>query len=176
MVEADPFFLTVKHSEQTCRVDYVGSHKAVISTVEDCGHSVDASVTLGGKTLLSPASNCLKQSLSDRENAFKVSHCTPSKEGDEMDFVQVKVSNNMYYAYCPGMEFTYGSSRHVICPNKVFKLPLTATFTLSDITYQRQVMNLVYEENTDPLMIEKVNWHLTPVVKWDEIDRVFPIL
>ena len=28
----------------------------------------------------------------------------------------------------------------------------------------------------DPLLVEKLTWHLTPVVKWDELDQTFPIL
>jgi len=175
MVVADPFYLMVKHSGQTCKAEYLGPKKAVVSVTEDCVHSVDSSVSLGGKTVFSPSRSCLKHSLSDRENAFKLSHCKPSKEGDEVDFVQVKVSNNMYYVYCRGMTFVYGSSRHVECPSKVFKLPLTASFSLNGVTYKGQVMNLVYEEKEDPLLLEKVTWHLTPIVKWEEMEKVFPV-
>ncbi|OXA45286.1 hypothetical protein Fcan01_19895 [Folsomia candida] len=171
MLQADAFFLMVKEKGRTCTATYHGPRHAIISLGEDCIYSV----ALGQKDMLVPSASCISQSRHFND-VYKMTKCMESKEGDESDFIQVKTYNNMFHIYCPGLEFMYGSQRNVKCPNHVFKLPLTGTFTLNNITYKGQAINLVYNEKEDPLMMEKLAWHLTPSVKWDELNRTMELL
>ena len=59
------------------------------------------------------------------------------------------------------------------CPQKVFTLPLTATFTLNDVEYKGSVLNIVYQQKEDPLFIEKLNYHLNPQIKWHNLTAEF---
>ncbi|CAG7687069.1 unnamed protein product [Allacma fusca] len=47
---------------------------------------------------------------------------------------------------------------------------------IDDITCRGDILNLIYKEKNEPLLHEKINWHLTPEVNWDELNKTFPIL
>lgn len=85
-------------------------------------------------------------------------------------FAQVKVYDNKYYIYCPGMNY-YLEKRKVVCPNKVFVLPIEASFTLNNVEYVGSVLSIVYHQAEDPLFVEKTNWHLSPHVNWDNLTQ-----
>lgn len=174
IVEADPFFLMVREKGQICKVIYDGPQTALVSEQEDCVYSTGKDHR--GQYLVTPSTSCTKLSLYEKENGFKLDKCIPSEEGSAEAFIHVKAYNNFFYVYCPSFSFTFGMTRNVQCPLSVFKLPLSATFTLNNVTFQGQMLNLVYNEREDPLFLEKVTWHLTPLVNWDELNRTFPIL
>ncbi|OXA56431.1 Copia protein [Folsomia candida] len=90
---------------------------------------------------------CKNFSDYEKSGVFKLDSCVPMEEGNEETFIQ-----------------------------SVFKLPLTSTFSVNNVTYRGRMLNLVYNEKEDPLFLEKVTWHLTPVVNWDELNKTFPYL
>jgi hypothetical protein len=176
IVKADPFFLMLKEDNQTCKITYHGPENALISPEEDCVHAVDMGKETRGRIFFPHSQKCQPQISNKNEKQwFGLQNCYPSKEGDEVDYIQVKAYQNRLHIYCPGVEYTLGQTRVVKCPNKVFTLPLTATFTLNNMTYQGRTMNLVYNEKEDPLFKEKLEWHLTPIINWDSLNQTFPI-
>lgn len=182
VVKADPFFLMVRRTDRqtekstTCQATYHGPRNALISLGEDCLYAVDIDTDYWEKRLSNPFSGCMNQTLSEKEAVYRVDKCVESKEGEEVDFIQVKIYHNMYHIYCPNSVLFFGENgRKMNCSNKVFTLPLTATFTLNHITYKGHELNLVFNENDDPLLEEKMHWHLTPTVNWDEMNRTLPI-
>jgi len=177
IVEADPFILMVKQKGQTCKIIFDGPKNAMISPDEDCVYAVDLGTDYRGRVLFTPSHSCRNKTLGPNETTlFKMDTCTPSKEGDEKEFVQVKAYDNKFYIYCPGLEYQLEQKRVVKCPNRVFTLPLTVTFKLNNVTYKGQNINLVYNEKEDPLFFDKVEWHLTPTINWDELNKTFPVL
>jgi hypothetical protein len=176
IVEADPFFLMTKEKNQTCKITYHGPQNAMVSPNEDCIHAVDMGKESRGRMYFPHSRMCqTHKSVNNEKEWFGIRTCYPSKEGDETGFVQVKAYDNKLYLYCPGLNFTLGQTRVVACPNKVFTLPLTATFTLNGVAYQGRTMNMVYNEKEDPLLMEKLEWHLTPLIRWDKLNETFPV-
>ncbi len=157
IVEADPFFLMVKESNQTCMITYHGAKNAMISMSEDCVHAVDMGKEPKGRIYYPNLIKCRAQKNTGHEKeCFSSSQCLPSKEGDEKSFVQLKAYNNKLHIYCPEQDITVSKTRVVKCPNKIFTLALTATFTLNNVTYHGKRMNLVYNGTEDPLLQEKL--------------------
>jgi len=177
IVESDPFFLMVKNENQTCRVEYHEPKNAMLSISDDCVHAMDMGTESRGRLYFPNSNKCQTRKASVMEKEwFGITTCNPTKDGDELAFVQIKANHNRLHIYCPGQNFTLGEKRVVQCPNKIFTLPLTATFTLNNVTYQGKTMQLVYTEKDDPLMQEKLNWHLTPLFNWDSLNQTFPVL
>jgi len=176
ILEADPFDLMVRENGKTCRIVYDGPKNAMLSNQEDCLYATDMGKDPKGRVLMAHNLQCIRDSSLDEKEAFKMDKCQPSKEGDEVDFVQIKAHGDNFHIYCPGMKYILGDKREVYCPNKVFTLPITATFTLNDVTYRGSILSLVYREQEDPLLNEQIHWHLTPLVNWENLNKTFPIL
>ncbi|OXA41421.1 hypothetical protein Fcan01_23899 [Folsomia candida] len=145
--EVDPFFLMVKDKGQMCKLVYNGPRTALVSRKEECVFS--AGRDFQGKFMAN--TRCKNFSDYEKRSVFKLDSCVPMEEGNEEIFIQVKAYNNDFYAYCPGFTFTFGLTR-------------------------RHMLNLVFNEKEDPLFLEKVTWHLTPIVNWDELNKTFPYL
>ena len=170
IVEADPFMLMKRKNNQICTMLYKGPKTAIISKEEDCVYAIHTERSPVGKIPLSPSLECKPElSFSENEEYFKEHACG---QMTEKDFVQVKVYNNMYYIYCAGSTYIMGK-RNVTCPDKIFMLPLTATFKIGNVEYKGSVLNIVYKQTEDPLFVEKVQWHLNPHVKWENLSQTF---
>ncbi len=176
IVEADPFVLMQKESNQTCKIEYHGPQNAMISPSEDCIYAVNMERESKGRIFFPHSQKCqVHETVGSEKEWFGIQTCFPSKVGDEKSFIQLKAYQNKLYIYCPGSSYTLGGTREVKCPNRVFTLPLTSTFTLNNVTYYGKMMNLVYSEHEDPLLLEKLDWHLTPTVNWDSLNTTFPV-
>lgn len=171
IVEADPFTLLLKKQNKTCTLEYTGPKLAVISEEEDCIYSLNTERAPVGSLPLSPSLSCKKSlSFNADDKYFSKMKCEASHEDDERDFVQIKVYNNLYYIYCPGSTYMLGK-RNVTCPQKIFTLPLTATFTVNKVEYKGSVLNIVYQQQEDPLFVDQITWHLDPHVEWDHLEK-----
>ena len=149
---------------------YNGPSNAILSLEEDCLYAVDIKSPSFRDLIVSPFSTC-RPGLSFRKEAkyFKVEECKPTRSDDYREFVQVKTYNGQYFIYCPGSTYTLGNRDPTLCPNDVFTLPLTATFTINDVEYKGAVLDLVYKEKLDPMFMEKANWHLKPSINWTDL-------
>ncbi|CAG7823372.1 unnamed protein product [Allacma fusca] len=177
VLEADPFTLLLKDKGQTCHLEYIGPKNALLSPQEDCIHAMDMTKEPSNGLFVTRSRKCVNHTLPQgQENLFRIERCRKSEPEDEKEFVQIKTHNNKFYVYCPGRVYTRGDKTVVKCPNKVFTLPLTHTFTIDDITYRGDILNLIYKEKNEPLLHEKIDWHLTPEDNWDELNKTFPIL
>ncbi|CAL8134718.1 unnamed protein product [Orchesella dallaii] len=173
IMEVDPFDLMLKKRNQTCRLKYVGPRLAIMSSTEDCIYAVQTEKAPVGKLPLSSSLSCKPHlSFKKDDNMYRTETCKKSEEGDEHDYARVKVFDNKYFVYCPNGVYFLGK-REVKCPNYVFTLPLSATFTLNNVEYQGKVLSIVYHQKEDPLFIEKINWHLSAGVKWDNLTEQF---
>ena len=171
IVEADAFTLSnLNSNKKLCALRYSGPRMAIISTEEDCVYAVHTERAPVGKLPLSPSLTCKKGlSFKADDEFFRETDCD---QISVKDFIQVKVYDNKYYIYCAGSSYVMGK-RNVTCPNKVFTLPLTATFEINDVVYKGSVLNIVYKQTEDPLFLEKVQWHLEPHVNWDTLGDKF---
>ena len=167
-VEADPFDVMVKDGNLTCRLKYTGPTIATLSLDEDCIYETHMEVPKS-KLALATSQRCSNSSFLKREETYyKAEKCKASKTGDEKEYIQVKIFNNQYHIYCPNSEYVIGK-RTVECPQKVFTLPLSLTFTLNEVEYKGNVLQIVYREKEDPYLVEHVNWHLNPRIDWSNL-------
>ena len=79
---------------------------------------------------------------------------------DHLDFVQVKPYDGKYHIYCPESFFALGNREKTKCPDYVFIVPMTSTFTINDMTYVGTVMDLALDESLDPIFMEATKVHL----------------
>ncbi|CAG7831007.1 unnamed protein product [Allacma fusca] len=103
---------------------------------------------------------------------FEVERCKITKTGDEKKFIQVKIFENKYFIYCAGSQYTVGK-KNINCPEEVFTLPLSATFTLNEIEYKGSILKIFWREKQDPLLTEQANWQLNPNMKWSNLTAEF---
>jgi len=148
-VEADSFVLMKKNKTSTCKVKYMGPLFAILSVEEDCVYE-----TLNEKpknnlehAILSKCKN--SSALNSLDDYFRVESCKKPVEGDEKEFVQVKLFDNEYYIYCSGLSYHIGK-RDIKCPAKVFTLPLSLTFILNDVEYKGDILTVIYRQREDP--------------------------
>jgi len=158
-VEADAFDLMIKQNNNTCRLTYNGVKVAILSIEEDCVYETHLENAVH-KTALATSQKCKTDSTSNAENSnYRLQKCKTSVDGDEKEFVQVKIYDGKYYVYCPGLYYILGK-RSVKCPQSVFTLPLSLTFTLDNVEYRGNVLKVIYRELLDPLLSVHINWHL----------------
>jgi hypothetical protein len=60
--------------------------------------------------------------------------------------------------------------RVVYCPEKVFTLPLSLSFTINGVDYKSNILGMEYKERMDPLLVEHINWHLNPRVNLSHLE------
>lgn len=167
---ADPFFLMLKRDNLTCRMEYSGPTVATLHVGEECVY--DTYYEKAHNNIEMTTSNkCRNESsFSNGGKLYKIEKCQISAIGDEKEFVQVKILDSLYHVYCPGGEYLVGK-RRVKCPDKVFTLPLSLTFTLNEVEFKGNILRVVYKEREDPLFSELVNWHLNPRVNWSHLSE-----
>jgi len=71
-----------------------------------------------------------------------------------MDFVQVKVYNNMYFIYCPGNIYMLGK-RNVTCPQRYY-ITAYCYFAVNSREYRGAILNIVYQQQEDPCLLRKL--------------------
>jgi hypothetical protein len=173
ILTVDPFKLLLKKQNTSCIYEYTGPRQAIFSADEDCVYSTRIEYAPVGILPLSPSLSC-KPSFNEDGDYFEPKQCMKDNENIEKELVQVKVYNNMYHIYCAGNMYTLGR-RNVTCPKRIFKLPLSATFTINNIVYRGSVLNIVYHQTEDPMFIDKVEWHLNPHVDYDTLEEKFNV-
>jgi len=171
-LEADSFDLMLKKQNNTCRQKYTGPLYTVLSLQEDCIYETIMENPKGRIALASSLRCKNTTSFQTEESHYRTEECKASRLFDEREYIQVKIYNNMYYIYCPGSYYWIGK-RRVDCPNQVFTLPLSLTFTLNDVQYKGNVLKIVYREREDPLLLQHINWHLNPKVNWNNLTEDF---
>ncbi len=57
------------------------------------------------------------------------------------------------------------------CPLKVFTLPLSITFTLNEVEYKGNILQVIYREREDPFLKEHVDWHLNLQLNWSSLAK-----
>jgi len=144
-LEADPFDLMVKKQNNTCSQKSTGPLYTVLSLHEDCIYETIMENPKGRIALASSLRCKNTTSFQTEESHFRTEECKASRLFDEREYIQVKIYNNMYYIYCPKSSYFIGK-RKVECPNQVFTLPLSLTFTLNDVQYKGNVLKNVYRE------------------------------
>jgi hypothetical protein len=157
-VEADQFDLMARNETTTCRLKYVGPLVATISVEEDCVYEtrMERPLTNLDLTILS---SCKNNSFDESDQYYRIDRCKDSVAGDEKEFIQVKFFNNEYHIYCYGSFYTIGN-REVECPETVFALPLSLTFTLNDVIYKGSMLKVIYQEPEDHYLREHIDHHL----------------
>jgi hypothetical protein len=174
LVSADDFTLLVRQQEQTCRLSYTGPTNALLSIREDCIYDTGLGARYRGQIFLTAQQKCKTKAIfTDVSDHFSLSSCRNRTNDDAADFVQVKAFNGKYYIYCPDQQFVLGNNRKANCPNHVFTLPISSTFTINNVTYFGKSLDIVFHEVEDPQFIDKVEWHLTPHLKWDTLNETF---
>lgn len=171
-VHADAFDLMLKKGNLTCVLKYTGPTVATVSVEEDCVYKTHMD-TGREKLAFALTQKCSNSSLfPNDEKSFRVDSCKTSQPGDEKDFIQIKISDNLYHIYCPKSNYMIGK-RVIACPNKVFQLPLSLSFTLNGIEYKGSMLKIVYRERTDPFLSEHINYHLNPRLNWNNLTSQF---
>ncbi len=147
---------------------YTGPTIATLSVSEDCIYDTQHERAKNNLdlTILSKCKN--SSSFNNEDSYFQPEKCKAAKSGDEKEFIQVKFYDNEYHIYCFGNSYLIGK-REVKCHQKVFTLPLSITFTLNEVEYNGNILKVIYREREDPLMMEHVNWHLTPQLNWSDL-------
>jgi hypothetical protein len=170
-IEAEPFVLMMKKNNSTCSLRYVGPKVATISVVEDCVYKTHME-TPKERVGFALTQSCSNSTLRDQEKMYQTEKCRPSREGDEKDFLQVKIFDGKYHIYCPYSKYVIGK-RVIDCPQRVFTLPLSLTFTLNEVEYKGNLLKVVYRETADPILTEHINWHLNPRLDWSNFTDQF---
>jgi len=142
---------------------------ATISVKEDCVYETRKERPRNHLEL-TILSSCRNSSFTSLENYYAIDKCKKSVPEDEKEFVQVKFFKNEYNIYCAGSFCTIGN-RQVVCPDNVFTLPLSMSFTLNDVKYSGDILKIIYKEPDDPFLKEHTDWHLNPKINWSNISN-----
>lgn len=166
-VKADTFDVMAKAANLTRRLKYTGPTMATLSIEEDCVYETHQRTA--ERLTMATSQKCTNSSsFKHDESHYQRENCRASRPGDKKDFIEVKIFNNFYHIYCPGSVYFIGK-RQVKCPDKVFTLPLSLSFTLNEVEYKGSVLKIVYKENEDPYLTEHINYHLTPNINWSNL-------
>jgi hypothetical protein len=130
-IEAEPFTLMMKKNNSTSSLRYVGPTVATISEEEDCVYKTHME-TPKERVGFALTQSCSNSTLRDQDKMYQTESCHSSHAGDEKDFLQVKIFDGKYHIYCLNSKYSIGK-RTLDCPQRVFTLPLSLTFTLNEV-------------------------------------------
>jgi hypothetical protein len=166
LVEVDPFDIMLQTWNQTCRVTYKGPKNAILAKDNGCPVALNVRTENKYDLVLSPNRGCLQDMIFNGTNThFGVHHCYPRGEHDAEEFVQVKPHHGLIHIYCAGSNITTDNHTQS-CPNKVFILPLTAEFKINKQEFAGSIVNVVLQEQPDPLFTFRTNRYLQPRVDY----------
>ena len=136
----------------------------------DCVLATNLPTPSASRLVFSTFNMCRKsETIHQDEQLFEVSECKPTSSLDHLDYVQVKPYDRKYHVYCLDSLFALGNREQTKCPDEVFTVPMTSTFTINDMKYVGAVIDLVLEESLDPIFMEATKIHLTPKVNLTQL-------
>lgn len=93
---------------------------------------------------------------------WKVAKCKPIELWDRENYIHVKSAGNLNIIYCYGNKIQLDTGL-IDCPNYIFQLPITTSFTINNMTYSVGEIDVIEGKyNSDEQFI--INSHLAAEV------------
>ena len=152
VLDAQPFTLLTRNDTHTCEQMYSGE-RYIMFNHSSVGCPVFTFNQVEGDLYYRVKPRC-----DDREETWETVKCRLNT-AIQPDRVQVRPYLSDVYVYCyPDSIFIFGE--RITCPNYVFKLPLSAKFTINDFTYQGSEQQIISTMFKDRMMMEIINLHV----------------
>lgn len=143
-------------STSGCRMRYAGPRYILANKTSSCFMGVDSN-WIGNKRLEGhpcndafTVHNDTRYALSNRV-AYATETCTNNFEADVVD-IQIKTNNGFHKLYCFGF-YIIVHGHNMSCPDYVFDLPLTTSFSILDYDYVTESSNHVIAIDAEELQM-----------------------
>ena len=100
---------------------------------------------------------------------YSVSHCSPTHEGDEDDFLSIKHYHNNVFMYCPYKTIKI-REREFACPqDKIIQLPTKTDFQIDNDLYQYSQLRIIHRQISDPIFTFHANMDILPTFNLKQV-------
>ena len=169
VLKADAFKLMARTNLTTCSLSYVGPPKLIVNLKNDCTYAINSRYTSDTDLSLIPKHGCRPgRVMPNNTKYFAKDHCVKRQEGDEKDFVQVKLFIDRNIVFCPERIFEV-NGRSQLCPDLPFYVPANVSFKINNVEYQTHRLYVEQQVKVDPLLTFRANHDLSPKIRLDEI-------
>ena len=164
ILRADPFTLySIENKTLYCPIKYIGPENVVYNEKTDCIIPLPSSPYTLNNLVVMPKTETCQSTLPHNitRKYWKVEPCEQRHHISVEEVVQIKAVGENNHIFCNGFEITL-YNRTINCPEFVFALPITSSFSIESLQYQTTDITIQSDLKFVPDLSQRINFALMP--------------